>query len=76
MINYKQVKILAQHDIEKLSAKVAKSLFLEDEVALALVYNEWDKVEYLFHKYKKVKTVHQHLMHEIDGCYRGYDART
>ena len=59
-----------QSKIDKLTRKVAKSLLLEDEVALALVYKEWDRVEVLFEKYKKVKSVHSHFIEEIDGCYR------
>jgi len=60
-----------QSKIDKLTKKVAKSMMLEDEVALALIYKEWDKIEVLFEKYKKVKTVHSHFIEEIDGCYRG-----
>jgi len=59
-----------QSKVDKLSKKLAKSLLLEEEVALALVYKEWDRVEVLFEKYKKVKTVHTHFIEEIDGFYR------
>lgn len=59
-----------QSKIEKLTKKVAKSMLLEEEVALALIYKEWDRIEILFEKYKKVKTVHSHFIEEIDGCYR------
>lgn len=61
---------IPQSKIDKLSKKVAKSLHLDEEVARALIYKEWDRVEILFEKYKKVKTVHTHFIDEIDGCYR------
>ena len=61
---------IPQSKLDKLTKKIAKSLLLEEEVALALIYKEWDKIEVLFEKYKKVKTVHAHFIEEIDGCYR------
>jgi tRNA(His) 5'-end guanylyltransferase len=61
---------VSQSKVEKLMKKVAKTMVLEEEVALALIYKEWDRIEVLFEKYKKVKTVHTHLIDEIDGCYR------
>lgn len=62
---------IPQSKIEKLTKKIAKSLLLEEDVALALIYKEWDRIEVLFEKYKKVKTVHSHFIDEIEGCYRG-----
>jgi len=73
MTQHKYVKLrdnVPQSKIDKLSKKIAKSLFLDEEVAVSLIYKEWDKVEALFAKYKKVKTVHIHFIEEIDGCYR------
>jgi len=79
---YHQERLMTQHNyikikdaipkskIDKLTQKVAKSLSLDEEVAVSLVYKEWNRVEVLFGKYKKVKTVHSHFMEEIDGCYR------
>lgn len=62
---------IPEEKISKLTKKLAKSLFLDDEVATALIYKEWDTVEALFEKHKKVKAVHQHLIKEIAGNYRG-----
>jgi hypothetical protein len=62
---------ISQDKIDKLIKKVGKSLFLDDEVATALVYKEWEVVESLFAKHKKVKSVHKHLLLEIEGHYRG-----
>ena len=64
--------VISQEKIDKLTKKIAKSLCLDDEVASALIYQEWDRIECLFEKYKKVKTVHQHLLSEIEGEYRGF----
>ncbi|MDD2451578.1 hypothetical protein [Sulfurovum sp.] len=58
-------------NIDKLIRKIGKSLFLDDEVASALIYKEWEMVELLFEKHKKVKAVHKHLLLEIEGHYRG-----
>lgn len=66
---------VSQEKIDKLTKKVAKSLLLDEEVALSLIYNEWETVEKLFEKHKKVKTVHKHLLSEIDGSYRGFTCR-
>ena len=66
-----KLSTIPQEKIDKLTKKVAKSLFLDDEVAKALIYKEWDSVESLFEKHKKVKAVHQHLLKEIAGNYRG-----
>ena len=63
---------VSQEKIEKLTKKIAKSLCLDDEVASALIYQEWDTVECLFKKYKKVKAVHQQFLLEIEGEYRGF----
>lgn len=63
--------MISQDKIDKLIKKVGKSLFLDDEVASALIYKEWETVELLFAKYKKVKSVHKHLLTEIEGHYRG-----
>lgn len=61
---------IPQSKIDKLTKKIVKSLTLDEEVALALIYKEWDRIEVLFEKYKKVKTVHSHFIEEIDGFYR------
>jgi hypothetical protein len=73
MTQHKYLKIkdaIPQSKIDKLTKKVAKSMLLEEEIAASLIYKEWDRVEVLFEKYKKVKTVHGHFIEEIDGCYR------
>lgn len=73
MTQHKYLKIkdaIPQSKIDKLTKKVAKSMLLEEEIAAVLIYKEWDRVEVLFGKYKKVKTVHAHFIEEIDGCYR------
>lgn len=73
MTQHKYLKIkdaIPQSKIDKLTKKVAKSMLLEEEIAASLIYKEWDRVEVLFEKYKKVKTVHAHFIEEIDGCYR------
>ena len=62
---------ISQEKIDKLIKKIGKSLFLDDEVASALIYKEWEMVESLFEKHKKVKDVHKHLLSHIDGNYRG-----
>lgn len=62
---------VSQDKIDMLIKKIGKSLFLDDEVASALIYKEWEMVESLFEKHKKVKAVHKHLLLEIDGHYRG-----
>lgn len=68
---YPKTKVnIPQNKIDKLTEKVAKSMVLDDTVAASLVYKEWDRVEILFGKYKKVNTVHSHFIEEIDGCYR------
>ena len=66
-----KLSTVPQEKVEKLTKKIAKSLFLDLEVAAALIYKEWDTVEELFEKHKKVKAVHQHLLKEIAGNYRG-----
>jgi len=73
MTYYKYLKSkvnIPQNKIDTLTKKIAKSMVLDEEVAASLVYKEWDRVEVLFEKYKKVKTVHSHFIEEIDGCYR------
>ncbi|MDM5271527.1 hypothetical protein PGH07_05020 [Sulfurovum sp. zt1-1] len=65
------LSMISQDKIDKLIKKIGKSLFLDDEVARALIYKEWETVESLFEKYKKVKDVHKHLLLQIDGNYRG-----
>jgi len=73
MTYFKQVDYgdpIPQSKINNLSKKVANSMQLDDEIALSLIYNEIEKVELLFKKHKKIKTVHKHLMKEIDGHYR------
>ena len=62
---------ISQDKIDKLIKRVGKSLFLDEEVASALIYKEWEVVESLFAKHKKVKAVHKHLLMEIEGHYRG-----
>ena len=69
--NEPSLSAVPQEKIEKLTRKVAKSLMLDDEVATALIYNEWEMVEALFARHKKVKAVHKHLLQEIEGTYRG-----
>lgn len=69
---YETEGLIAQSKIDKLIKKIAKSLFLDDEVAQALVYQEWDTIEKLFEKHKKVKAVHEHLLAQIEGEYRGF----
>ena len=68
-IDYERIP---QEKIDKLTSKIAKSLLLDEQVASSLIYKEWDVVESLFQKYKKVKTVHQHFLDEIKGEYRGF----
>ena len=67
--------VIPPEKIEKLTRKIAKSLCLDTEVASALIFQEWDTVERLFKKYKKVKTVQHHLLLEIEGEYRGFTCK-
>lgn len=56
--------------VEKLAKKLAKTLSIDHEKALGLVYEEWDLVENLFHAFGKVKSVHQHFINELNYTYR------
>jgi hypothetical protein len=62
--------LISDKKIEKLAKKLAKTLSIDYEEALGIVYEEWDLVEKLFHAYGKVKAVHQHLVNEINHTYR------
>ena len=66
------ISTISEEKINKLTKKIAKSLHLDDEIAAALIYQEWDTIERLFEKHRKVKAVHQHLLSEIEGEYRGF----
>ena len=63
-------KIVSDRQIEKLAKKISKSFAIEQEEALGLVYEEWDRVEALFRAHSKVKAVYSHLIEEIDYTYR------
>lgn len=61
---------ISEKKLEKLTKRMAKTFSLSEEEALSVIYEEWDIVEILFHEYGKVKTVHQHLVEEINYTYR------
>ncbi len=60
---------VSDRKIIKLSKKIAKTFGIERGEALTLIYEEWDLVETLFQKHKKVKEVHTHLINEINYTY-------
>ena len=62
--------LISDSNMEKLAQKMAKSFSVNQEEAMAIMYEEWDLVENLFHAYGKVKTVHQHLISELNAMYR------
>ena len=66
----KEAVIIADKKIEKLAKKLAKTFVLTQEEAVELVYKEWDVVEALFERHKKVKEVHRHLVDEISYIFR------
>lgn len=70
--HFQPFETIPHAQIEKLTQMIAKSLFLDEEIASSLIYNEWESVEALFKEHKNIKTVHRHLLDEIDGEYRGF----
>lgn len=66
----KEEMFISEKKIEKLSKRVSKTFSLSEEEALAVIYEEWDLVETLFHAHGKVKAVHEHLIEEINHTYR------
>lgn len=66
----KEEMYISENKIAKLCKRISKTLSISEEEALALIYEEWDIVEKLFHAYGKVKAVHVHLIEEINYTYR------
>ncbi len=61
---------IPEKKLSKLAKRIAKTFALDEEAALALIYEEWELVEKLFEEHKKVKAVHNHLIEEIQYTYR------
>ncbi len=62
--------LISDKKIAKLAKKLAKTFSIAEEEATSIIYEEWDLVEQLFHAYTKVKSVHQHLIEDINHTYR------
>jgi len=62
--------VIYDKQIAKLAKRVAKTFSIDEEEAISTIYEEWDLVEQLFHAHMKVKTVHRHLVEEINDTYR------
>jgi len=62
--------LISDSKIEKLAQKLAKTFAMDQSEAISIVYEEWDLVESLFLSYGKVKSVHQHLINELNTMYR------
>ena len=61
---------ISEKKIAKLAKRLSKTFTINEEEALELIYEEWDLVETLFCAHIKVKTVHSHLIDEINYTYR------
>ena len=66
----KDEMLISDKKIAKLAKRLAKSLSIDENEALSLIYEEWDLVERLFIAHTKVKAVHTHLIEEINYTYR------
>lgn len=66
----KDETFISDKQLEKLAKKLAKTFSMDQEEAIGIIYEEWDLVENLFHAYGKVKSVHQHLINELNHTYR------
>ena len=62
--------VIYDKQIAKLAKRVAKTFSIDEEEAISTIYEEWDLVEQLFHAHTNVKTVHRHLVEEINDAYR------
>ncbi len=63
-------KSIPEKKLSKLAKRISKTFSLDEEAALALIYEEWELVENLFAEHKKVKAVHHYLIEEIQHSYR------
>ncbi|MEA3419723.1 MAG: hypothetical protein U9Q90_10045 [Campylobacterota bacterium] len=61
---------ISEKKLAKLAKRLSKSLTLNEEEAMEVIYEEWDLVKSLFHAHTKVKAVHAHLIDEINYTYR------
>jgi energy-converting hydrogenase A subunit M len=66
----KDETLISDKKIDKLAKRVAKTLSIDEEEAITMIYEEWDLVEELFHAHTKVKAVHRHLIEEINCIHR------
>ena len=62
--------VISDKQIAKLAKRLAKTFSIDAEEAISTIYEEWDLVEQLFHAHTNVKTVHRHLVEEINDAYR------
>ena len=66
----KDEMLIEEKKLSKLAKRISKTFALDEEAALALIYEEWELVEKLFAEHKKVKAVHNLLIEEIQYSYR------
>jgi len=66
----KDAIVMYDKQIAKLAKRVAKTFSIDEEEAISTIYEEWDLVEQLFHAHTNVKSVHRHLVTEINDAYR------
>ena len=62
--------LISDKKIAKLAKRLTKTFSIDEEEAISIIYEEWDLVEQLFHAHKKVKSVYNHLIDEINYTYR------
>jgi len=66
----KEMMTISEKKLEKLAKRLADEFLITIEESFEILYEEWDLVEELFIKHKKVKAVKSHLVHEINDIYR------
>jgi hypothetical protein len=66
----KECMTISEKKLEKLAKRLASEFMITTEEAFEIIYEEWELVEDLFMKHKKVKAVKDYLIKEINVIYR------